>query len=219
MVLARTSSKVTVVHRRDQFRASKVLADRVLDHPVIEVIWNTTVHEIHGKILEDPESSQDDESEDNVDLDQQQKVVKSVVLKDVSSGDTKTVECDAVFVAIGHTPATSFLKGVVEFQDDNAGYVQTIGGSTSTTLPGLFAAGDVSDAIYRQAITSAGSGAAAALDAERYLSENGLGNEQDDLEAELLAELMSGSSGSEGYNAYNDAMDTKGSRESVHAEL
>ena len=94
MVLARTSSKVTVVHRRDQFRASKVLADRVLDHPVIEVIWNTTVHEIHGKILEDPESSQDDESEDNVDLDQQQKVVKSVVLKDVSSGDTKTIECD-----------------------------------------------------------------------------------------------------------------------------
>jgi len=232
LVLARTSSKVTVIHRRDQFRASKVLADRVLDHPVIEVVWNTTIQEILGEYVEsnDDSASSDDGSVD--DLDQQQKVVKGAVVRDVSSGETRTLKCDAVFVAIGHTPNTSFLKGVVDFDASAPGYVQTMVGSTVTSLPGLFAAGDVADAVYRQAITSAGSGAAAALDAERYLSENGLGNEQDDLEAELLAELMgdsasssASSSGGEdaSYNVYADDSSTANAkqfaRESVRAEL
>uniref|UniRef100_A0A7S2YPK6 FAD/NAD(P)-binding domain-containing protein n=2 Tax=Entomoneis paludosa TaxID=265537 RepID=A0A7S2YPK6_9STRA len=227
LVLARTSSKVTVIHRRDQFRASKVLADRVLNHPVIDVVWNATVEEIVGQVLET-----DSESEEVEDLDQQQKVVKSAIVKDVTSGATTAMECDAVFVAIGHTPSTSFLKGVVEFDPEMPGYIQTTVGTTATSVAGLFAAGDVADAVYRQAITSAGSGAAAALDAERYLSENGLGNEQEEFEAELLAELMSdgpsatsasSAQDEDAYNVYADdssaANAKQFAKESVRAEL
>ena len=124
----------------------------------------------------------------------------------------------AVFVAIGHVPHTKFLEGVVQFQDVHAGYVQTIGVSTATYRAGIFAAGDVSDPTYRQAVTSAGSGAAAALDAERWLSENGLGNEAAEFEAELLREMMEDMpDGGEGYNAYEDGGSdvAKGRKESV----
>lgn len=227
LVLARTSSKVTVIHRRDQFRASKVLADRVLNHPIIEVVWNTTVQEILGEAAESNTSNEDEDSVD--DLDAQQRVVKGAVIRDVATGATRTVSCDAVFVAIGHTPSTSFLEGVVDFNPSAPGYIQTIVGSTATSVPGLFAAGDVADAVYRQAITSAGSGAAAALDAERYLSENGLGNEQDALEAELLAELMAASPSANVaaepsvYNVYADDLSVANSKqfakESVRGEL
>ena len=255
LVLARTSSKVTVVHRRDSFRASKVLADRVLDHPNIVVLWNRTVQEILGQAVDNDtannnnnnNNNSDDNEDDAIqDLDvPMQKVVKGVVLQDVTTGNIESLDCQAVFVAIGHTPATSFLKGVVEFKESNPGYIATLGGSTATSLSGLFAAGDVTDAIYRQAITSAGSGAAAALDAERYLSEHGLGTEQDDLEAELLAELLGDDSSSsssslkvpsssssasmedeqeeEHYNVYNDVQAQSErqqfARESVKAEL
>lgn len=202
LVLARTSRKVTVVHRRDQFRASKVLADRVLAHPTIHVIWNATVTRVVGKTPEPP-------ADESVDLDILEPVVAGVVIRDVNTAAERQLDCDAMFVSVGHTPNTGYLKGVVEFQLEHAGYVVTYGGSTQTSAQGIFAAGDVSDPIYRQAITSAGSGAAAALDAERYLSEHGLGNEEADLEAELLAELMSDESAPSGasssYNVYDDA--------------
>lgn len=221
LVLARTSKKVTLIHRRDTLRASKVLADRVKSHPLIEIQWNTVVEKIVGKTV----SSSTEEGEE-VDLDDDDnsavKIVSGAVLKDVVTGESRNMDCDAVFVAIGHEPNTKFLENVVEFDQDHKGYVKTSGQSTKTSVPGIFAAGDVSDAVYRQAITSAGSGAAAALDAERYLSEEGLGNEAAELEAELMAELgeMNDNASQEslGYNAYEDAGGrVQGIRESVAA--
>eukprot|EP00573_Skeletonema_grethae_P007206 CAMPEP_0201697434 /NCGR_PEP_ID=MMETSP0578-20130828/11308_1 /ASSEMBLY_ACC=CAM_ASM_000663 /TAXON_ID=267565 /ORGANISM="Skeletonema grethea, Strain CCMP 1804" /LENGTH=645 /DNA_ID=CAMNT_0048183611 /DNA_START=35 /DNA_END=1972 /DNA_ORIENTATION=+ len=202
LVLARTSESVTVIHRRDTFRASKVLAQRVSEHPSISIKWNTVVAEILGKPLSSPNDSE------NVDLDAPaEKVVSGAVLKDVYTGEETKVDVDAVFVAIGHTPTTSFLEGVVDFNPEHAGYVLTQGTSTKTSVPGIFACGDVADSIYRQAITSAGSGAAAALDAERWLSEEGLGNEESDFEAELLADIMAndGRRSAEEYNVYEEA--------------
>ena len=238
LVLARTSKKVTVVHRRGEFRASKVLADRVKDHPLITIEWNTVVDSIEGKVVSSSSSNSNENNEDpsEVDLDDDSivlgKVVTGVVLKDVTTNESRHMDCDAVFVAIGHTPNTDFLKDTgVTFDPDHPGYVLTIGTSTKTSVPGIFAAGDVSDSIYRQAITSAGSGAAAALDAERWLSEEGLGNEAAELEAELLAEIMgsgdsSGSAASNnngdslGYNAYEDAGGRmQGMKESLSGEL
>ena len=217
LVLARTSKKVTVIHRRDTFRASKVLADRVKDHPKIDIQWNSVVDKIDGKIVEEEAENEDGD----VDLDNAPKVVTGVVLRDINTQETSTMPCDAVFVAIGHIPNTGFLDGVVEFDPEHTGYVQTVGRSTKTSVAGIFAAGDVSDAVYRQAITSAGSGAAAALDAERWLSEEGLGNEAAELEAELLAELMADDSDRKpSFNAYDDAGGRmEGMRESVSAEL
>ncbi|KAL3768680.1 hypothetical protein ACHAWU_006781 [Discostella pseudostelligera] len=210
LVLARTSESVTVIHRRDTFRASKILAQRVIEHPSITVRWNTVLVEVLGKVLSDDQGEQDDSQD--VDLDAPvTKVVSGAILKDIYTGVESKIDADAVFVAIGHTPSTSFLEGLVEFNPKHPGYVLTQGSSTRTSKPGIFACGDVSDSIYRQAITSAGSGAAAALDAERWLSEEGLGNEEADFEAELLAELMADGGGGEGrqlddeYNVYDDA--------------
>jgi thioredoxin reductase (NADPH) len=216
LVLARTSSKVTVIHRRGEFRASKILAQRVLDHPLITVRWNTVLQEIVGKVVEEQAP---DDGED-VNLDNQIKTVKAVKLMDIQTQEVSELTTDAVFVAIGHTPTTKFMEGVVEFDDEHPGYLKTVGRSTKTTVEGIFAAGDVSDAVYRQAITSAGSGAAAALDAERYLSEEGLGNEAAEMEAELMAELMMGNSNEEriSYNAYADVGGrVEGMRESLSA--
>ena len=216
LVLARTSKSVKVVHRRDQFRASKVLADRVLDHPLITVIWNSTVQEILGQ------ERRVSDDEELVDIDAVEKVVSGAILRHVATGETQQVRCDAVFVAIGHTPNTDFLKNVVSFDPAHYGYVLVGKGSTQTSVKGIFAAGDVSDAIYRQAITSAGSGAAAALDAERYLSEHGLGNEAAEMEAELLADLMMDQQNrqSDAYNVYEDAGGRmEGMKESMAAEL
>jgi len=211
LVLARTSKTVTIIHRRDTFRASKVLAQRVIEHPSIKIKWNTTVEEVLG------EASANDPSK---------QLVTGAILKDVTTGKSITQPCEAVFVAIGHTPTTKFVEGVVEFDMKHSGYIQTFEGSTRTSVPGIFAAGDVADSIYRQAITSAGSGAAAALDAERYLSEEGLGNEQAEFEAELLREMMedmpskAGSGLDDVYNVYADAGSAaKGYKESVGAEL
>eukprot|EP00956_Cyclotella_meneghiniana_P035498 scaffold115418_cov119-Cyclotella_meneghiniana.AAC.4 len=187
LVLARTSESVTIIHRRDTFRASKVLAQRVMEHPSIEIRWNTVLTEILGRPLESDTANQ---SED-VDLDAPvTKVVSGAMVKDVYTGEETKIDAEAVFVAIGHTPSTKFLEDVVEFHPDHPGYVLAKDGSTRTSVPGIFACGDVADSIYRQAITSAGSGAAAALDAERWLSEEGLGNEEAEFEAELLAEMM-----------------------------
>ena len=145
--LTRFASKVSIVHRRDAFRASKAMQDRVMKNPKIEVIWNAEVAEILG-----------------VDAGR----VTGVILKSTVDGSTREMPIDGVFAAIGHTPNSDLVKGLLEL--DEKGYVQTIPGTSKTTVPGLFACGDLQDARYRQAITAAGSGCMAALDAERYLA-------------------------------------------------
>jgi pyruvate/2-oxoglutarate dehydrogenase complex dihydrolipoamide dehydrogenase (E3) component len=177
--------------------------------------------EVLGKVS-DAEAALHDGEE--VDLDTPvTKVVSGAMIKDVYTDEVTRMDADAVFVAIGHTPSTSFLEGVVEFNPNHPGYVLTRESSTRTSVPGIFACGDVSDSIYRQAITSAGSGAAAALDAERWLSEEGLGNEEAEFEAELLADLIADGgerrNGDE-YNVYDDAGGRMtGMKESIAAEL
>jgi len=229
LVLARTSKKVTLIHRRDSFRASKILVDRVKNHPVIEIQWNTVLEKIEGSSPRSPDNKIDEREE--IDLDDEStlvdanNVVSGAVIKDVLTKEQRKIECDAVFVAIGHSPNTGFLEGIVEFDSDHSGYVKTFGQSSKTSIPGIYAAGDVSDAVYRQAITSAGSGAEAALDAERFLSEEGLGNEEAEMQAELLRELateMNDASrhSDSTYNAYDDVGSRMQSvRESVGVEL
>ncbi len=144
--LTKFASKVTIVHRRDEFRASKIMAARALDNPKIDVIWNTIVTEIHG--------------EDGV---------TSVTLEDTETGETRQFPTDGVFVAIGHTPTTSLYAD--QLKVDAAGYVILEDGvSTRTSVEGVFAAGDVADSYYRQAVTAAGTGCRAAIDAERWLA-------------------------------------------------
>jgi thioredoxin reductase (NADPH) len=142
LVLARIAEKVTVVHRRDSFRASSIMGERVLAHPKIAVRWNATVEEILGD-----------------------GAVSAVRVRDTVTGDTEDIPAAAVFVAIGHTPNTSLFAGQLDM--DEAGYLVTDG--TRTNVEGVFACGDVQDTVYRQAITAAGSGCQAALDAERWL--------------------------------------------------
>ncbi len=145
LFLTKFATKVYIVHRRDQFRASQIMQDRVLKHEKIEVIWNSAVEEIKG------EGS-----------------VSSVVLKNTSDDSLTEFKTDGVFVAIGHDPNIKFLDGFVEL--DEKGYIKTgFTTATSTSVPGVFAAGDVADSIYRQAITASGSGCQAAIDAERWL--------------------------------------------------
>ena len=143
LFLAKLCSKVTLIHRRDTLRASKVMADRVLATANIEMAWNSTVADVL-----DPDGS-----------------VSAVVLRDTQTGAERTLPVAALFVAIGHTPNSAFLKGAVEL--DEQGYICTQGVKTSAT--GVFAAGDAQDPAYKQAIIAAGSGAMAALEAERYL--------------------------------------------------
>lgn len=144
--LTRFASKVYIIHRRDQFRASKIMAARVLENPKIEVQWNSVVVDV---------------------LDVAQGKVTGVVLKDTVTGATRTLACGAVFVAIGHVPQTQPFAGQIKL-DDN-GFVVLDGASSRTTVEGVFAAGDCADHVYRQAITAAGMGCRAAIDAERWL--------------------------------------------------
>ena len=145
LFLTKFAKKVTVVHRRDEFRASKIMQERVLNHEQIEVAWNKEVIEIKGD-----------------------KQVSSVILKDSNSKEEEEKEIDGVFVAIGHTPNVEFLDGFLEL--DEKGYIKTgFTSSTSTSMSGVFASGDVADSIYRQAVTAAGTGCQAAIDAERWL--------------------------------------------------
>ncbi len=170
LVLARTSSSVTVVHRRGSFRASHALAQRVLGHEKITVLWHTTVNAFLG---DPPQGEEGDE-----DYRPWPKLTGvEVVTTDPLTGEAgapAVLEVAAAFVAIGHEPNTQLFKdSAVAMQDD--GYLLTYNGSTATSVAGVYAAGDVADHVYRQAITSAGSGAMASLDAERWLSSNGLG--------------------------------------------
>jgi thioredoxin reductase (NADPH) len=143
--LTKFASKVTIVHRRDEFRASKIMADRVMAHEKIEVLWNSSVIEILGDDL-----------------------VNGVIIENTQSGETSELAVDGVFMAIGHDPNTGIFTGQLEL--DDAGYVVVDG--TQTSVDGVFAGGDVADTVYRQAVTAAGMGCAAALDAERWLDAN-----------------------------------------------
>jgi thioredoxin reductase (NADPH) len=145
LFLTKFAKKVYVIHRRDQFRASQIMQDRVLNHEKIEVVWNSTVEKINGE-----------------------GAVSSIFIKDAVDGSEKELSLDGVFVAIGHDPNVGFLDGFIEL--DEKGYIKTgFTTETSTSVPGVFAAGDVADSIYRQAITAAGTGCQAAIDAERWL--------------------------------------------------
>ncbi len=147
--LTRFASKVYVIHRRDHFRASKIMADRTLKNPKIEVVWDTGVEEILGN----------------------DKQVTGARLKNLKTGATSELALEGFFVAIGHKPNTDLFKGVLTL--DENGYIKTKPGSTYTNVEGLFAAGDVQDHVYRQAVTAAGTGCMAAIDCERWLESQG----------------------------------------------
>jgi len=147
--LTRFASKVYLIHRRDELRASKIMADRALNNDKIEPVWDSTVSAYLT----------DDEGE-----------MRAVTLKNLKSDEESELEVKCVFVAIGHDPNTQFLNNGIGVDLDENGYIVKINGS-ETTVPGIFVSGDVTDHVYRQAITAAGSGCAAALDAEKYLAE------------------------------------------------
>ncbi|EKX43982.1 hypothetical protein GUITHDRAFT_72625 [Guillardia theta CCMP2712] len=167
LVLARTSKTVTVIHRRDKFRASKVLAERVLSHEKIKVVWDTEVIEFIGKRVRKSILSKVKKWE----VEASRLTSEQIKMKNKKTGEESLFPCTAAFVAIGHDPNTKFVQGQVDM--DSNGYIKVVAGSTRTSVEGLFAAGDVADHVYRQAVTSAGTGAMAALDAERWLSEQG----------------------------------------------
>lgn len=143
--LTRFAKKVFVIHRRDHFRASKIMAERTLSNPKIEVLWNSEVTEVLGD----------------------GKNVTGLRLKDTTNGSTKDLNAQGLFIAIGHKPNTNLFKGLLDM--DETGYLVTKPDSTYTNIEGVFAAGDVQDHIYRQAITAAGTGCMAAIDCERWL--------------------------------------------------
>ncbi len=145
--LTKFASKVTIVHRRDEFRASKIMQDRVLKNPKIDVMWNSSVVDMLGEVSEGG--------------------LKAVKIKNILSQHVNEVQCDGIFIAIGHQPNSKIFSNNLNV--DSHGYILTKGDSTATSIPGIFAAGDVQDAIYRQAVTAAGSGCMAAIEAERYL--------------------------------------------------
>ncbi len=146
--LTRMAKKVYIIHRRGEFRASKIMADRALKNPKIEVIWNSELVEISGD-----------------------SVVRSIKIKNVETGKELSLDMDGVFIAIGHKPNTDLFRGQLEMNE--VGYLITKGKSTYTSIEGVFAAGDVQDPIYRQAVTAAGTGCMAAIDAERWLEAQG----------------------------------------------
>lgn len=145
--LTKFASEVWIVHRRDEFRASKIMQERVLKNPKINVHWNSVIDDITGS---------------------RESGVTGVTLRDTQTGETREDACDGVFMAIGHTPNTRLFKGILDMDSNNYITVKDPG-RTDTNIPGVFACGDVTDHIYRQAITAAGSGCKAAIDAEKYL--------------------------------------------------
>jgi thioredoxin reductase (NADPH) len=148
LFLTNFATNVTLVHRRDSLRAEKILQERLFKHPMIDVVWDTVVADILG--TDDPPK------------------VRGIVLENLKTGAYQERAIDGVFVAIGHTPATELVAGQVRMK--SSGYIATAPHSTATSVPGLFAAGDVSDDVYRQAVTAAGLGCMAALEAERFLA-------------------------------------------------
>ena len=153
LYLTNHATKVTIIHRRDSFRAERIMQDRLFRNPKIEVVWDSAVDEIVGEgdgSLGNPRG------------------VTGVRIKNVKTGELRTIPVAGVFVAIGHEPATGVFKGKAKM--DESGYIVTAPDSTATDTPGVFAAGDVKDKVYRQAVTAAGMGCMAALEAERWLA-------------------------------------------------
>ncbi len=148
LFLTNFASKVTLIHRRDTLRAEKIMQDRLFKHPKIEMVWNSEVTEVLG--------------------DDAPRGVTAVRARNLQTGETRDIPCAGFFVAIGHAPASELVKDQLELH--SGGYVKVEPGSTATSIPGVFAAGDLTDHIYRQAVTSAGMGCMAALDAERWLA-------------------------------------------------
>ncbi len=152
--LTKHASEVIVVHRREEFRASKIMVERTMENPKVKFILNSTIKEVLG-------------TDENG-----RKSVTGVVLENLIDGSTQTVDATGVFIAIGHKPNTDIFKGILNM--DETGYLIVEPGTTKTNIEGVFAAGDVADKQYRQAITAAGTGCMAAIDAERWLAEKGL---------------------------------------------
>ena len=152
LFLTNFASKVTVIHRRSEFRAERILQERLFKHPKIEVRWNTELADITGSQM--PPS------------------VTGAVLKNTATGETETVAVDGIFVAIGHTPATAIFREKLDMKP--GGYLKVKPGTTQTNIAGVYAAGDVTDDVFRQAVTAAGMGCMAALEAERFLAEENL---------------------------------------------
>jgi thioredoxin reductase (NADPH) len=148
--LTKFASKVTVIHRREALRASKIMADRAAGNPKISFLWNSAVEEVVGK-------------EENG-----KKSVTGLKLRDLRTKSLSDLRIDGLFIGIGHQPNTKIFEGQIEL-DDN-GYIMTLGGTTKTSVEGVFAAGDVADSVYRQAVTAAGTGCMAAIDAERFIT-------------------------------------------------
>jgi thioredoxin reductase (NADPH) len=151
LFLTNFASKVTLVHRRDFLRAERILQERLYQNPKISVLWNTVLHDVVG--------------------DETPLKVKGAVLRDIKTDDITERPIDGIFIAIGHSPATELVAGQVEMKP--SGYIKTAAHSTATSVAGLFAAGDVADDIYRQAVTAAGLGCMAALEAEKFLAAHG----------------------------------------------
>ena len=149
LFLTNFASKVTLVHRRDELRAEKILQERLFAHPKVEMIWDSAIDEVLGEA--DPLG------------------VTGVRLKNVKTGETRLIDCAGVFVAIGHAPASELFKGQLSM--DSAGYLDVKAGTATTEIEGVYAAGDVTDDVYRQAVTAAGMGCMAALEAVRFLAE------------------------------------------------
>jgi thioredoxin reductase (NADPH) len=150
--LTRHASKVILIHRRDQFRASKIMQERVLNNPKVEVAWNTVIEEIVG-------------------VTEPVKKVTGIKVRNTVTNELSHMDLDGVFVAIGHKPNSDLFKGILPM--DETGYIEVIPGTSKTVIPGVFVAGDVADSVYRQAITAAGTGCMAAIDAERFLESEG----------------------------------------------
>jgi thioredoxin reductase (NADPH) len=149
LYLTNHAKKVTLIHRRDSLRAEKILQDRMFKNPKIEIIWNHTIEEIIG--TENPKS------------------VTAIIIKNTQNSEISKIQADGVFIAIGHKPNTDIFKNLLEMDEEN--YIITKPDSTQTNIEGIFAAGDVQDKIYRQAVTAAGTGCMAALEAMKYLAE------------------------------------------------
>ncbi|NYI80206.1 thioredoxin-disulfide reductase [Nocardioides panzhihuensis] len=145
LFLTRFGSSVTLLVRREELRASKIMQERAFADPKLEIAWNSVVESINGELS-----------------------VESITVKDTKTGELRDLECNGLFIAIGHIPRSELLTGQVDLDDD--GYVLTKGGTTATNIEGVFAAGDLVDHVYRQAITAAGTGCQAALDAEKFLA-------------------------------------------------
>ena len=149
--LAKLVKSVTVIHRRDTLRASKIMAERATNNPKIKFIWDSAIEEIVGD----------------------SKGTNGAIVKNLKTGETNTLAVTGVFVAIGHVPTTELFQGALELQDN--GYLKVVPGTARTSVEGVFACGDVADSYYRQAITAAGTGCMAAIEADRWMTEHGIG--------------------------------------------